>query len=75
MVCGNYVYNQYNDCRDANYLLAGDKINDVLALPAEKINKLVPVLACADRSRDERCHDVTSPEWGLEKISERIGMV
>ena len=50
MVCGNFVYNHYNDCRDANYLLAGDKINDVIALPAEKINRLVPVLACEDRS-------------------------
>ena len=65
MVCGNYVYNQYNDCRDANYLLAGDKINDVLALPAEKINKLVPVLACADRSRDE--HYVTNAMLSLLK--------
>ena len=25
MVCGSYVYNHYNDCKDANYLLAGDK--------------------------------------------------
>ena len=50
MVCGNYVYNHYNDCRDANYLLAGDKINDVISLPAEKTKSLIPVLACEDRS-------------------------
>lgn len=50
MVCGNYVYNHYNDCRDANYLLAGDKINDIISLPAEKVKTLTPVLACEDRS-------------------------
>ena len=50
MVCGNYVYNHYNDCKDSNYLLAGDQINDVIALPVEKVGSLVPVLACGDRS-------------------------
>ena len=50
MVCGNYVYNHYNDCRDTNYLLAGDTISDVLSLPAEKTKTLTPVLACGDRS-------------------------
>ena len=49
-VCGNYVFNHYNDCRDANYLLASDRINDVLALPIEKTKVMTPVLACADRS-------------------------
>ena len=50
MVCGNYVYNHYNDCKDSNYLLAGDKINDVIALPVEKVKSLRPVLACGDGS-------------------------
>ena len=49
-VCGSYVFNHYNDCRDANYLLASDRINDVLALPIEKTKVMTPVLACADRS-------------------------
>ena len=49
-VCGNYVFNHYNDCRDANYLLASDRINDVLSLPIEKTKVMTPVLACADRS-------------------------
>ena len=49
-VCGNYVFNHYNDCRDANYLLASDCITDVLALPIEKTKVMTPVLACADRS-------------------------
>ena len=50
MVCGNQVYNHYNDCRDTNYLLAGDKVNDVISLPVEKVKTLIPIIACADRS-------------------------
>ena len=50
MVCGNYVYNHYNDCRDTAYLLAGERVTDVLALPVEKVKTLMPVLACEDRS-------------------------
>ena len=37
MVCGNYVYNQYHDCKDSNYVLAGDKITDVISLSTEKV--------------------------------------
>jgi len=50
MVCGNYVYNHYNDCRDTNYLLAGDRVTDVISLPVEKVKTLIPIIACADRS-------------------------
>lgn len=49
LVCGDYVYNHYHDCQDVNYFLAADKINDLIALPAEKMKTLVPVLACEDR--------------------------
>ncbi|GLH03728.1 Bardet-Biedl syndrome 7 protein homolog [Gryllus bimaculatus] len=49
LVCGNYAYNQYHDCKDANSFLCSDRINDVIALVAEKTNKLTPVLACEDR--------------------------
>ena len=42
-------------CEDANYLLAGDRINDILSLPAEKVKQLTPVLACADRSVKVSC--------------------
>ncbi|XP_076069179.1 BBSome complex member BBS7-like isoform X2 [Oratosquilla oratoria] len=49
LVCGDYVYNHYHDCQDANHFLAADQINDVITLPAEKTKILVPVLACEDR--------------------------
>jgi len=29
-VCGTYIYNHYVDCKDTNYYLSSDKINDVL---------------------------------------------
>merc|ERR1719193_2220039 len=48
-VCGNYVFNHYRDCQDANYFLCGDKINDVLCLPYQQRPELAPVLACQDR--------------------------
>lgn len=50
LVCGNYAYNQYHDCKDANSYLCNDHINDIIALVAEKTNKLTPVLACEDRT-------------------------
>ena len=48
-VCGNYVFNHYRDCQDANYFLCGDKINDVLCLPYQQRPELAPILACQDR--------------------------
>ena len=48
-VCGNFVYNHYHDCKDTNYLLCGDKINDILSLPFEQVQELIPILACQDR--------------------------
>ena len=37
LVAGDHVYNQYLDCRDANYYLSEDRISDCLALPGEKV--------------------------------------
>ncbi|XP_048589295.1 Bardet-Biedl syndrome 7 protein homolog [Nematostella vectensis] len=48
-LCGNYIYNHYRDCKDENYYLSGDKINDVICLPPRKSGELVPILACQDR--------------------------
>ncbi len=50
LVSGKHVYNHYRDCRDTNYYLSEDVVNDILALPGEKVQTLTPVLACQDRS-------------------------
>ena len=42
LVGGTYVYNHYHDCLDKNYLMAGDQILDVIALPQEKVQ--IPIL-------------------------------
>lgn len=48
-VCASYIYNHYCDCKDQDYYLSGDKINDVLSLPVETVGRIVPILACQDR--------------------------
>ncbi|KTG31528.1 hypothetical protein cypCar_00003754, partial [Cyprinus carpio] len=48
-VCASYIYNHYCDCKDQDYYLSGDKINDVLCLPVETVGHIVPILACQDR--------------------------
>ncbi|XP_036407572.1 Bardet-Biedl syndrome 7 protein [Megalops cyprinoides] len=48
-VCASYIYNHYCDCKDQDYYLSGDKINDIVCLPAESSGRVVPVLACQDR--------------------------
>lgn len=48
-VCASYIYNHYCDCKDQNYFLSGDKINDMVCLPVETVGRTVPVLACQDR--------------------------
>eukprot|EP00069_Balaena_mysticetus_P019254 bmy_02485T0 len=45
----SYIYNHYCDCKDQHYYLSGDKINDVICLPVERVLRDVPVLACQDR--------------------------
>ncbi|XP_028401349.1 Bardet-Biedl syndrome 7 protein homolog isoform X1 [Dendronephthya gigantea] len=46
LLCGNYIYNHYQDCKDKNYYLCSDKISDVVSLTSKIIT---PVLACNDR--------------------------
>ncbi|XP_035280608.1 Bardet-Biedl syndrome 7 protein isoform X1 [Anguilla rostrata] len=48
-VCASYIYNHYCDCRDQDYYLSGDKINDIVCLPAEGAGRTIPILACQDR--------------------------
>ncbi|XP_077465502.1 BBSome complex member BBS7 isoform X2 [Stigmatopora argus] len=48
-VCASYIYNHYCDCKDQDYFLSGDKINDIVSLSSENLARPVPVLACQDR--------------------------
>ncbi|XP_012687719.1 Bardet-Biedl syndrome 7 protein [Clupea harengus] len=48
-VCASYIYNHYCDCKDQDYYLSGDKINDIVCLPVETVGRTVPILACQDR--------------------------
>ncbi|XP_045441970.1 Bardet-Biedl syndrome 7 protein isoform X2 [Pipistrellus kuhlii] len=45
----SYIYSHYCDCKDQHYYLSGDKINDVICLPVERLPHITPVLACQDR--------------------------
>ncbi|KAM9795580.1 BBSome complex member BBS7 [Neosynchiropus ocellatus] len=46
-VCASYIYNHYCDCKDQDYFLCGDKINDITCSSLD--SRQVPVLACQDR--------------------------
>lgn len=46
---GNYIFNHYIDCKDEDYYLCSDRINDMLCLPLSRIQEVTPVLACQDR--------------------------
>ncbi|XP_061690650.1 Bardet-Biedl syndrome 7 protein isoform X1 [Syngnathoides biaculeatus] len=48
-VCASYIYNHYCDCKDQDYFLSGDKINDIVCLTSEELPRPIPVLACQDR--------------------------
>uniref|UniRef100_A0A3Q1HM14 Bardet-Biedl syndrome 7 protein homolog n=1 Tax=Anabas testudineus TaxID=64144 RepID=A0A3Q1HM14_ANATE len=48
-VCASYIYNHYCDCKDQDYYLSGDKINDITCLSSENLTRPAPVLACQDR--------------------------
>ncbi|XP_049614124.1 Bardet-Biedl syndrome 7 protein isoform X2 [Syngnathus scovelli] len=48
-VCASYIYNHYCDCKDQDYFLSGDKINDIICLSSEDLAHTIPVLACQDR--------------------------
>lgn len=48
-VCASYIYNHYLDCKDQDYFLSGDKINDIAYLSSENLTRPLPILACQDR--------------------------
>ncbi|KAJ3587558.1 hypothetical protein NHX12_011155 [Muraenolepis orangiensis] len=48
-VCASYIYNHYCDCKDQNYFLSGDKINDITCVTSPHLPRPAPVLACQDR--------------------------
>ncbi|XP_037116427.1 Bardet-Biedl syndrome 7 protein [Syngnathus acus] len=48
-LCASYIYNHYCDCKDQDYFLSGDKINDIICLSSENLARTIPVLACQDR--------------------------
>ncbi|XP_072898957.1 Bardet-Biedl syndrome 7 protein isoform X3 [Hemitrygon akajei] len=48
-LCASYIYNHYCDCKDQDYYLSSDKINDIICLPVEKVDSITPILACQDR--------------------------
>ncbi|XP_048827150.1 Bardet-Biedl syndrome 7 protein [Brienomyrus brachyistius] len=65
-VCASYIYNHYCDCKDQDYYLSGDKINDIVCLPAESPGRIIPVLACQDRvlrvlQGSELCYEIKVP--------------
>ncbi|XP_036170891.1 Bardet-Biedl syndrome 7 protein isoform X1 [Myotis myotis] len=49
LLSASYIYSHYCDCKDQHYYLSGDRINDVICLPVERLPHLTPVLACQDR--------------------------
>lgn len=49
LTCGNFLYNQYHDCKDTNNFLSADKIADIVCLPMNRVPEITPVLACQDR--------------------------
>lgn len=48
-MCASYIYNHYCDCKDQDYFLSGDKINDITCVSSENLTRVIPVLACQDR--------------------------
>ncbi|CAL8261755.1 unnamed protein product [Lota lota] len=48
-LCASYIYNHYCDCKDQDYFLSGDKINDITCVTSPHLARTTPVLACQDR--------------------------
>ncbi|XP_070553841.1 BBSome complex member BBS7-like isoform X2 [Ptychodera flava] len=48
-ISGNYIYNHYVDCKDQDYFLCSDMINDIICLDLTKVSDVTPILACQDR--------------------------
>lgn len=77
---GNYIFNHYIDCKDEDYYLCSDRINDVLCLPMDRIQEVTPVLACQDRvlrvlNKSNMLYEfeVTGPPQSLALFSEEGG--
>lgn len=47
-VCDRYAYNHYLDCKDTDYFLCSDRINDLICLPSDPGKEHSPILACQD---------------------------
>lgn len=45
--CSRDVYHRYRDCKDADSYLVGERLLDVVLLPAEGLS-VYTVLACSD---------------------------
>jgi len=48
-VAGEYVVNQYADCKDAHFFMSNDRVNDVALAPVILPSEQNPILACKDR--------------------------
>ncbi|PIK61079.1 putative Bardet-Biedl syndrome 7 protein [Apostichopus japonicus] len=77
---GNYIFNHYIDCKDEDYYLCSDRINDILCLPMDRIQEVTPVLACQDRvlrvlNKSNMLYEfeVTGPPQSLSLFSEEGG--
>ena len=50
VLCGNYSYNHFVDCKETNYLRCTDTIGSVLCLPLTKSEELWSVVGCEDKT-------------------------
>lgn len=46
---GEYICNQYVDCKDAHFFMANDRINDLQVCPVIIPDEENPIIACQDR--------------------------
>ncbi|KAG7264305.1 hypothetical protein CRUP_020991 [Coryphaenoides rupestris] len=65
-VCASYIYNHYCDCKDQNYFLSGDKINDLTCVTSPHLARPTPVLACQDRLLRDVLYGTTDDDGGVE---------
>ncbi|XP_034946390.1 Bardet-Biedl syndrome 7 protein homolog [Chelonus insularis] len=50
-VCARDVYHRYQNCKDADSLLVGETLNDVILLPSgDSAGSVTAILACGDRA-------------------------
>ncbi|KAF0040016.1 hypothetical protein F2P81_008251 [Scophthalmus maximus] len=85
-VCASYIYNHYCDCKDQDYYLSGDKINDITCLSSENLTRVMPVLACQDRvlrvlQGSELAYDVeigecsAATKWEIDNDKKKGGIL